>query len=86
SRRGNSPTCKRCMFTWAFPQRRQGIATGGLVNGAGQSGKTLITDGWTAATYAVRAGDWIGWTDATGRPALHHVTADITLQIEEPVF
>jgi hypothetical protein len=65
-------------FTWAFPQTRQGTQTGGLVNGAGQSGKTLITDGWTGTGYAVRAGDWIGWTDATGRPALHHVTADAT--------
>lgn len=65
-------------FTWALPIPRRGTRTGGLVNGANQSGRTLATDGWSGSGYAVQVGDWIGWTDATGRPALHHVTADAT--------
>jgi hypothetical protein len=65
-------------FSWAFPIPRRGTQTGGLVAGANQAGRTLATDGWSGSGYAVRTGDWIGWTDATGRPALHHVTADAT--------
>jgi hypothetical protein len=39
----------------------RGIATGTpLVNGASQTGRTLITDGWTAGqTGIMKAGDWI---------------------------
>jgi hypothetical protein len=39
----------------------RGVATGTpLVNGASQSGKTLVTDGWTATiTGILKAGDWI---------------------------
>jgi hypothetical protein len=65
-------------FTWAPPFTRQGTATGGHINGAGQTGKSLVTAGWGGTGYAARNGDLIGWTDPTGRPALHIVTADAT--------
>tara|TARA_R110000824_G_scaffold82503_3_gene206806 strand:+ start:9154 stop:9759 length:606 start_codon:yes stop_codon:yes gene_type:complete len=38
----------------------QGTPTGTpLVNGAGQTGTNLITDGWTASTLVLKAGDYI---------------------------
>jgi hypothetical protein len=39
----------------------KGVATGTpLVKGAGQSGQTLLTDGWTPTTTGIlKAGDWI---------------------------
>lgn len=39
----------------------QGVATGApLVNGASQSGQSLVTDGWTPSqTGILKAGDWI---------------------------
>lgn len=37
-----------------------GVATGTpLVNGAGQTGTSLITDGWTNSVTVLKAGDWI---------------------------
>jgi len=67
-----------------------GIATGTpLVNGASQSGGTLITDGWTPSqTGILKAGDWLG---VNGE--LHMVTADAdsdvsgnaTFSIEPPL-
>lgn len=63
-------------FTWAPPIDRLATATGGHVYGAGQTGKTLATQGWSGGTYAARKGDLVGWTDPTGRPALHVVTGD----------
>lgn len=62
--------------TWS-PRR----ATGGgspLINGAGQSGAALATDGWSASAQAMLAGDWLSYTDTLGRRRLHMVTADAT--------
>ena len=55
----------------------RGAATGTpLVNGAGQSGLTLATDGWTPSTSGIlKAGDWIQiGAGATAR--LHKVVQD----------
>lgn len=65
-------------FTWSpiarFPRR--GTATGTpLVNGAGQTGKQLATDGWTG-TPAFLVGDLFGYVDPSGRSVMHQVVAD----------
>ena len=62
-----------------------------LVNGASQTGNTLITDGWSNSTLVLKAGDYIS-VDATQRQ-LYMVTADattngsgeVTLTIEPPI-
>lgn len=56
----------------------QGVATGTpLVNGAGQTGNDLITDGWTISTTDImKAGDYIQLgTGATA--SLHKVLEDV---------
>jgi hypothetical protein len=55
-------------------------ATGGgtpVINGANQSGATLSIRGFTASSQAFRVGDWLSYTDTTGRTRLHQVTADV---------
>mgnify|MGYP006405241647 CR=1 FL=1 len=55
----------------------QGTPTGTpLVNGASQTGNSLITDGWSNSTLVLKAGDYIA-VDATQRQ-LYMVTADAT--------
>ena len=62
-----------------------------LVNGASQTGNTLITDGWSNSTLVLKAGDYI--TVAGTQNALYMVTADattngsgqVTLTIEPPI-
>lgn len=62
-----------------------------LVNGAGQTGTSLVTDGWTNSTAILKAGDYIS-VDATLRQ-LYMVVADVssdgsgnaTLTIEPPI-
>lgn len=56
-------------------------ATGGgtpVINGASQSGSTLSTRGWSASAQAFLVGDWLSYTDTTGRRRLHQVTANST--------
>ena len=55
----------------------QGVASGSpLVNGASQSGRTLVTDGWTPSTTGIlKAGDFIG---IAGQTKVYMVTADAT--------
>ncbi len=64
-------------FTMLLPGHKapQGVATGTpLVNGAGQSGRTLATRGWSASvTGILKAGDFIG---LTGQTKVYMVTAD----------
>jgi hypothetical protein len=58
-------------------QTARGIATGTpLVKGAGQTGGTLLTDGWTISTTGIlKAGDWIQLgSGSTSR--LHKVLQD----------
>jgi len=70
-------------FTWAPPRRRRGVAqtlSGGQaarqVAGAGQSGSSIVTQGWPASTANLYLpGDSIGWLDPTGRAQMHLVTA-----------
>lgn len=76
---------------WA-PRRATGGGTP-LVNGGGQSGKQLATDGWASGVQVARAGDWLSFDDTSGRRRLHMVTADAmsdasgqaTLSISPPI-
>lgn len=71
-----------------------GTATGTpLVNGADQTGKSLITDGWTSGvTGILQAGDHIAFDTSIGRE-LRVLTADAnsdgggnaTLELDEPI-
>ncbi len=56
-----------------------GVATGTpTVNGASQTGNSLITAGWTASqTGIVKAGDYIQFDNSTGGRELHMVVADV---------
>jgi len=55
----------------------RGTATGTpLVVGAGQTGITLNTDGWTAGIVPLLAGDFIAWETPTGWRELHKVVVD----------
>jgi hypothetical protein len=49
-----------------------------LVNGASQSGSTLSTRAWAPAVEAMKAGDFLSYTDTGGRARLHQATADVT--------
>jgi len=53
----------------------QGVASGTpLVNGASQSGRTLVTKGWSASVNGIlKAGDFIG---ITGQTKVYMVTSD----------
>lgn len=70
---------RRGTFLMGDPLRRspRGIGTGTpLVMGAGQTGLTLITDGWTISqTGILKAGDYIQLGSA-GSATLHMVVAD----------
>lgn len=63
----------------------RGTATGTpLVNGAGQSGKTLNTRGWTAGiTGILTAGDWLQLGSGSGTH-LHAVVQDANSQSGSP--
>lgn len=53
----------------------QGTPTGTpLVNGASQTGRTLITDGWTNDTLIFKAGDYL---KLSGHDKVYMVTADV---------
>lgn len=54
-------------------------AAGGtpLVNGASQTGSSLVTDGWPASTAILKAGDYFHF-DVSGRRELKLVTADVS--------
>ena len=51
-----------------------------LVNGAGQTGKQLATDGWTG-TPAFLVGDLFGYVDPSGRSVMHQVVADAAVSV-----
>lgn len=56
----------------------RGVATGTpLVNGAGQTGLSVVTDGWTASvTGILKAGDYVAWGTPTSWRELHLVVVD----------
>lgn len=55
----------------------RGTATGTpLVAGAGQTGNTLNTKGWTASIVPLLAGDFIAWDTPTAWRELHKVVID----------
>ena len=63
-----------------------------LVNGATQTGSTIVTDGWPNSTLVLKAGDLV--TFATGPTLVYDVTADgtsdgsgdLTLSISPNIF
>jgi len=56
----------------------QGTGAGApKVNGGGQTGAALVTDGWTALSAILKAGDYVAFDVAGGR-SLHMVTADVS--------
>lgn len=73
----------------------RGVATGApLVNGASQTGASLITDGWSAyVTGILLSGDYVAFQNGAGNRELHMVVADadsdgtgnVTLVIEPPI-
>jgi hypothetical protein len=68
-------------FTYSPATWQPRRATGGgtpLINGAGQSGTTLVTDGWANSVTVVRNGDWLSYVDTSGRRRLHMATQDVS--------
>ncbi|MGE0270294.1 MAG: hypothetical protein AB7M05_08900 [Alphaproteobacteria bacterium] len=73
----------------------QGVATGTpLVNGASQTGSSLITDGWSVSvTGILKAGDYVAFDTGVTSRELHMVVEDVnsnasgeaTLSIEPPI-
>ena len=73
----------------------RGAATGTpVVNGASQTGTSLITDGWTpSVTNILREGDYVAFQNGNARREMHMVVADVnsdgggnaTLTIEPPI-
>ena len=66
---------------YAYDPKRiaaQGVASGTpLVNGASQTGNSLVTDGWsTSVTGILKAGDMIAFDTSDGRE-LKMITADV---------
>jgi hypothetical protein len=59
------------------PRRATGSGSP-VINGASQTGSTLSTRGWSANAQAFLVGDWLSYTDTTGRRRLHQVTANVT--------
>ena len=67
-------------FTYTHPHTfRLATATIGtpLVKGAGQTGVTLLADGFTAGATVMKAGDFFSLADPPGRQRLYQVTADV---------
>ena len=72
-----------------FSYQRNGAGGGTpLVNGAGQTGLSLITDGWTVSTLVLRAGDRIGVSNQM-IPVVADVTSNgsgqATLSLAHPI-
>lgn len=75
-------------MTQNIPRHTVGVVTGAtpLVNGASQTGSSIITDGWVASTSTLKKGDKISFTgslgvnpvtfDSTGKRRIFTVTAD----------
>jgi hypothetical protein len=68
-------------FTYSPAAWQPRRSTGGgtpLIKGAGQSGTTLLTDGWSVSVNVMRKGDWLSYVDSSGRTRLHMMTADVS--------
>ncbi len=57
---------------------RRGSGSGGLVNGASQTGNTLVTDGWPTSQTIFKAGDQFSYDRGTNNHELKIVTQDAT--------
>ncbi len=65
-------------YVWDHAYSRRGSGSGGLVNGASQTGSSLITDGWPTSTLIFREGDQLSYDAGTNEHELKIVTADVT--------
>jgi hypothetical protein len=59
------------------PRRATGTGSP-VINGASQTGATLSISGFAANAQAFLTGDWLSYTDTTGRARLHQATANST--------
>lgn len=72
----------RFTYVHPFTFRRATAAPGTpLVDGDGQTGIALATDGWTPSAVVMRAGDFLSFADAAGRRRMHQVLEDVTASI-----
>ena len=65
-------------FTVAPPTLKNSLGTGAgtpLVNGASQTGRSVVTDGWSAGAMILKAGDFISFA---GHSKIYMITADAT--------
>jgi hypothetical protein len=78
----------RCVMP-DFAYERQGAGGGTpLVNGVGQTGKSLATDGWPATTTVLKAGDRIGVSGqmlVVVADAVTNGSGQVTLQLAHPI-
>jgi len=74
----------RVLLNPIHTESRRGIATGiPVVDGAGQTGRTLSTSGWTPSTAGImRTGDYFSVATASG-PELKILTADAASNASE---
>ncbi len=83
-------------FSYVLPgnlSNAQGVASGApLINGGSQTGRSVVTDGWTASTTGIiKAGDFVKFN---GHNKVYMLTADVnsngsgqaTLAIEPALF
>ena len=62
-----------------YHAERRATGTGTpLINDSIQTGGAISVKGWDASAQAFKAGDFLSYNDANGRPLLHQVTADST--------
>lgn len=74
----NSRAGQSSQFTVSLPAlgTPRGTAAGTpLVNGGGQIGSSLVTDGWALSSLVLRKGDFI---EIDGDPKVYQITADAT--------
>jgi len=70
------------LITLTHPQHLTPLGSAGgtpLVNGASQTGSSLVTDGWTVSTTVLKAGDII--SIGTNGSKVYRVTSDVTSDV-----
>lgn len=65
-------------FLLDVPQRALGTVGAPLVNGAGQTGGALVTDGWTPSITAMQSGDFFSLGSGADTK-LYQLTADVVV-------
>ena len=65
-------------MTWRRSSTAAGSAGSPAVNGASQTGTTLVTNGWTHSVQVFAAGDFFSFVDTAGLVRMHQVTATVS--------